>query len=543
MPSCNILFIGAEYRGIAKRGGLADVIADMPTELRNNNIEVAVIIPYYEIVKNKTTFIKEFTVKFGKNERLVQLYTTEVDGFDVHLLKCDEFFGGIYGEVYINSDKYKHGPFEDDAKRFSFFCEAVLQILTSYDKFANINILHCHDWHTTTLMTLLKYKERFKDINGRVKTLFTIHNLDYQGVRPFSTKDNKDRLISFESWFPDTYKVIKNSNEIMGKIRDVKDTKCFSSMRAGINLADFVNTVSPTYAKEITQKDDIERNFFGGRGLEEDLKKRESNGSLVGVLNGIDYSKFEIEEMKNSIKNGAEEELNEIKKRTKRELLLNFVEDIKEFIDGSLLENGASLKKHLKDFDFEKVIEKPMVVSVGRAATQKLSIILESYKNDILINEVLKRDIFFVCIANGQLSKKLEIINDHKNGFYLAGFMPEDFTNKIYVSADFLFMPSDFEPCGISQIIALKSGTLPIVNKVGGLNDTVINEKTGLLFSGESREESKENLIKTVDRAVSIFYNEREHFLEMRETASKQDFSWNQSIKKYIEIYSKLLDR
>jgi len=271
----NILLIGAEYRGIAKRGGLGDVIADMPVQLRNNNIQINVIIPYYEIIKNETSFVKEFVVKFGKNERSVELHITYIDNFKVHLLKSDEFFGGVYGEVYINSDKYRRGPFEDDAKRFAFFCKATLEILLNYNQFANINILHCHDWHTTTLITLLKYKKRFESINKKVKTLFTIHNLDYQGVRPFSTSDKKKKLISFESWFPNTYESIKDNKEVMDKIKDLKDPKCFSSMRAGINLADFVNTVSPTYAKEITQKDNFEKNFFGGRGLEKDLKNRE----------------------------------------------------------------------------------------------------------------------------------------------------------------------------------------------------------------------------------------------------------------------------
>jgi len=533
----NILLIGAEYRGIAKRGGLGDVIADMPIQLRNNNIQIDVIIPYYEIIKNETSFVKEFVVKFGKKERVVRLYTTYIDNFKVHLLKCDEFFGGkIYSEVYINSDK--HRPFEDDAKRFSFFCRAVLEILISYGEFANINILHCHDWHTTTLIALLKYEKKFEVINKRVKTLFTIHNLDYQGIRPFSTNDKKEHLISFESWFPDTYESIKDNKNVMDKIKDLKNTKCFSSMRAGINLADFVNTVSPTYAKEITQKDNIEKNFFGGRGLENDLKNREENETLVGILNGIDYTKFLTDEMK-SLENKSIN-INNLKEKSKREFLTNFVEYTKKNIDKNILSNSASLSSHLKEFELETLLKKPLIISIGRAAKQKLSIVLEYYNNSILMNEILKRDILFICIANGELSKRLEIINNHKNGFYLAGFLSEEFTNKAYTSADFLFMPSDFEPCGISQIIALNSGTLPIVNRVGGLNDTVTDGKTGFVFTGNSRDETKDNLIKTIDRAVNLFYNDREKFLEMRKNAIKENFSWEISIKKYIDIYSKL---
>jgi len=311
-------------------------------------------------------------------------------------------------------------------------------------------------------------------------------------------------------------------------------------MRAGINLADFVNTVSLTYAKEITQKDDMNKNFFGGRGLENDLKNRERSGTLLGILNGIDYSKFltnELESLKDKNAN-----LDNFKEKSKKEFLTDFVRDIKKIIDKNLLENGVKLSSHLKEFNLETFLKKPLVVTIGRAAKQKLSIILEYYNNSVLIKEILKRDILFICIANGELSKGLEIINSYNNGFYLAGFLSEEFTKKAYSSADFLFMPSDFEPCGISQMIALNSGTLPIVNRVGGLNDTVIDGKTGFVFTGSNRDESKDNLIKTMDKAINLFYNDSEKFLEMRKNAIKENFSWEMSIKKYIDIYSKLIN-
>jgi len=167
----------------------------------------------------------------------------------------------------------------------------VLTLIESYPHFSNLEVLHCHDWHTGVLLTLLHHDKRYGTLKERLKTLFTIHNLHYQGVRPFSRSGPRP-YYSFRDWFPALYSEMAE----IGRVSDLQDPRiqeaCFNPMRAGILLADRINTVSPTYAEEITRPDNKETHFFGGGGLEADLKKAKQAGRLTGILNAVDYNEY-----------------------------------------------------------------------------------------------------------------------------------------------------------------------------------------------------------------------------------------------------------
>ena len=251
----NVLLVASECGEVAKVGGLADVVIDLTRALVKKGITASIIMPYYDVVKIKAEKIFDIEIDFAGRSWIVFLYRHMIGDIPVYLLKNDFFFSGDYKEVYIDSDKFERGPFEDDAKRFAFFSKAVCDLLLDFDLFKTVNVLHCHDWHTGSLIYLLKHGKEYSSIKNNFKYIFTIHNLDYQGIRPFNLK-NRGNFVSFSEWFPDIYRQVKNS-ETMDILKD-KNIKvpCFNPMKAGINLSDRVNTVSPTYAEEITKSDD-----------------------------------------------------------------------------------------------------------------------------------------------------------------------------------------------------------------------------------------------------------------------------------------------
>ncbi|HOV13900.1 MAG TPA: glycogen/starch synthase, partial [Spirochaetota bacterium] len=428
-------------------------------------------------------------------------------------------------------------PFEDDAKRFAFFSKCVCELLLNFEEFKEINVLHNHDWHTGVILILLNLCEQYKTINQKFRKIFTIHNLDYQGVRPFyDTQYNE--LTSFESWFPDLYKRISKT-KLYSLIKAPKIFyPCFNPMRAGINLSDFVNTVSPSYSKEITEKDDISKNFFGGRGLEGDLKKIFKKGKLLGILNGIDYEENNPRKLNPpidwDIPNGLEN-----KQVHKKDLISNlptYLENIYNKQKDKFV-NWDSISDKLKDYNKDKFIDLPLYVTVSRVVTQKLGILLEKYDKSIVIDQIKNKKMLFILIGTGELQEKLEFLNNFENVFYIAAY-DTNFADRLYHSGDFFLMPSYFEPCGISQLISLRYGTLPIVNNIGGLKDTVTHMETGFVFDGKNKDAIKKSFIKSITDTIDIFNTDKQKIIEMQQNAMKKRFDWESAIKEYIRIYS-----
>ncbi len=288
-----LLMAAAECRGVAKVGGLADVVFDLSTRLAAGQNEVLVVLPYYAdlplAVSGRAEVRLDFLVRFEGAPHPARLRYAVVDGLEVHLIEAD-VFSGEGAAVYVDSGKRGKGPFEDDARRFAFFSAAIWELVKHHEPFSRVQILHCHDWHTGLLPLLVHLDGRADS----VKTVFTIHNLDYQGTRPFDEPYAPGA--SWRQWFPERWEALVRSGwkEL---VADPEAPHCFNPLRSGIRCSDAVNTVSPTYALEITQPDDPKANFLGGRGLEDDLSLRKSEGRLWGILNGLDYELFDPSRM------------------------------------------------------------------------------------------------------------------------------------------------------------------------------------------------------------------------------------------------------
>ena len=535
-----VLIVAAECKGLAKVGGLGDVVCDLSVALHKQGAKVAIVLPCYgsmEIPASAVPFLC-YRVQFGEKRWQVEVLATDLKGVPVYLLKNDPFFGGKYSAVYIDSRVMKRGPFEDDAKRFAFFSAAVLELLRVSRHFSGLKAIHCHDWHTGSLLFLLHMDKRYKAYRQKLNTVFTIHNLHYQGSRPFEENGGRP-FYAFSDWFPALYREMKEKNFI-SRFKDPNlEIPCYNPMRTGILLADYINTVSPTYAEEITLPDIRETHFFGGRGLEEDLRKIKEQNRLFGILNGIDYDEYNTSRLKPSF----EPELpgfSENRLAHKTKLLMG----LKRHLEGLRLRSGTrcanfpALRKKLERYDPGTWLERPLIVSVSRATDQKISILLEKYRHRKIISLLLRREAGFIFLGNGELSRELAHVNRHENGFFVCAF-DKTFADMLYAGGDLFLMPSDFEPCGISQLIAMRCGCLPLAHDIGGLRDTIRHEKTGFLYRGGTREEAKAALLSSLDRALACYRNQRDRWLHMQGEAMKNRFLWQNTARKYLALYKK----
>lgn len=529
--------VATECRDLAKVGGLGDVIRDLSAAIHALGIPTKIIMPYYESIQCTPKYMRELSVIFNQAENAVKVFVYDLDNVEVFLLQNMDFFGGDYGEVYVDSNEYDHGPFEDDAKRFAFFSAATAELLKYLFSENRTGVLHCHDWHTGSLLVLLSYDKRYQTLKNKLHSIFTIHNLDYQGSRPFELEGQRP-LLSFSSWFPKLYRELKKSNQLT-RLRDPRTPElCFNPMRAGINLSRIVTTVSPTYAKEITRPDDPTTKFFGGRGLEHDLRRLMQGKRLYGILNGLDYSRHNPMDLKPpydvQVKNWQNNRLSH-----KLQLLKKLPEHLfglKAKI-GHRFKNSQRVLEKLHNYHSETWLKRPLVVSVTRAVQQKISILFElTAEQQPVFQEILKRDLNLIIFGTGEMQKKLEQLNQYDNALFVCGFDP-DFATQLYAGGDIFLMPSDFEPCGISQMIAMRYGCLPLVHDIGGLHDTVQDSITGFVYSGRDRKQTIQNFLHTLDRALSCFRHQPEVWQTMQVQAMRKRFDWHNSAQKYLKLY------
>lgn len=595
MPQIRMVMAAAECSGFAKVGGLGDVVNDLSHNLKDKVDSIAVFLPgYADNVKAKTIY--RCSVNFSKRPYIVKLKYFNHNGVAFYFVYNKAFFGGKYSNIYINSNSRRKGPFEDDARRFAFYSKAILEILLHCELFKDVNLLHCHDWHTGFLFLLLKIAPAFKTLQHRLKTVFTIHNLNYQGVRPFTLPLDIFGQSSFRSWAPIIFKKLCKSpllqsicypaerqplpeNEVEHLLAKTADDKklhdkikslykfdgttnryciqripseaereylyqelinrgclCFNPMRTAINLCDQVSTVSKTYAAEITFHD-TEKQIYGC-GLENDLKEKFINNRLIGIINGIDYDFHDPKQLKfpfDTDKNNWQAK----KEAGKRSFLHELPHTVKEIYSrhGKRFFNYRDVVSHLQSVETAAYSDKPLFVFVGRAVEQKLGILF-SKENPRLIEKILEHDAFFIFTGTGNLDDEAEILNKHKNALYLNVF-DEEVGKLLYGYADFFLMPSYYEPCGISQLIAMRYGTLPIVHDVGGLHDTVSDGESGFKFSAGNEILLHESLLETIDCAIECF-NNKDNLQYMRNFASQVRFDWEKSTEQYLAMYKSL---
>jgi starch synthase len=534
----HILMAAAECRGVAKVGGLADVVFDLSARLKAEGHRVTVLLPLYSetvlAASGSAVPISDFSVEYGGRTMEATLRRATVSGLEVLLIDAAAFRGED-GAVYIDSDARGHGPFEDDARRFALFSAAVWQLVKTHPLLADVQVLHCHDWHTGLIPLFV----RLDGLEDRYATVFTIHNLDYQGTRPWD--DSYAPLASWRQWFPELWKPLKKQKTLFSAATDPSAKNCFNPMRCGIRMADAVNTVSPTYAAEITRPDDAAANFLGGRGLEKDLAVRHAEGRLWGIINGLDYEAFDPGRLDPPFTSASPDVL-ALRRRHRDALWTSLPADIAtlEAKHGRRFGNVERVKEHLDEF-LHTARALPLTVCVTRAVRQKLGLFVEDLEPGVpLPRAFLHRGSALLVIGTGELEARLEPLNDEPAALFIQCF-DADFATRLYAAGEIFLMPSDFEPCGISQLMAMRYGCLPLVHDRGGLHDTVRQGHTGFVFQGATRQKAKAAFLEAVSQAVNVVGGKGYEALVRR--AMEQRFEWTESVKSYETVYKTVLNR
>ncbi|MGC8734217.1 MAG: glycogen synthase [bacterium] len=485
-----ILMVSMEMVPFAKVGGLADVIGSLPKELSKYS-KVDVILPYYGSLTDN--LYKKF---YNQDLKLDKVLNNKILGVDYEIYEVKNF-GNENFKVYLfkNANLFeregiyldKNGkPFEDEFFRYLVFNLAVVDFI----KNSNYDIIHCHDWHSSFTVIYLKY---LKLMN---KTVFTIHNIAYQGIFEKEILNNIDIDENFKDF-------ILSNCEYYSRI---------NLMKGAIELSNIVSTVSPNYANEIMNLSEF------GMGLENVLKLNSSK--LVGILNGIDYDLWNPLTDNSLYKNYDIDSVNDGKKENKYKLLL----DLKLPID------------------LNSYLDIPLFGVVARLDYQKgFDILYDSFK--MLINSNYKAYLIVLGTGNLEIQKKIEQLAIEYPNFVSVNIkFSEDLARKIYAASDFFLIPSRFEPCGLSQMISYRYGTIPIATKTGGLKDSIIDifedktNGTGILI-----DKAKPDLLFNALKKAYNLYKDKDFIHNFRKKLMKLDFSWNNSSKKYLELYNQLL--
>ncbi len=521
---CRVWMVAAECQGLAKVGGLADVVHDLSQELTRQGHDVRILMPAYGQLADLSPPRSRLTVAFAGEEHEVCTIPSTVGEVPVDLLHCPDFFQGDYGSVYFDSAAQGRGPYEDDAARFAFFSAAVATLLLETPAHLRPTVLHCHDWHTGALLLLLRRAPQFSSL-ARMPVLFTIHNLDYQGQRPLEGPGRT----SLSGWFPAA--AFTPAPEAGSEITDPATPDCFNPMRTAIELADTVNTVSPNYAEEITRPDAPETNFIGGRGLETLLARCAKEGRLAGLLNGISYDLYDPGRLTPPF--GPDTPGWRVAKRAHKEALRH---QLRTLVDAGPEDIAGGL------LDLDKPVgfgSRPLVVAVTRMAAQKMSL-LAAKSTPSLTQELATLDANFLILGTGELSKPLlaNLRDRATNVLHIARF-DALLADLMYCAGDFFLMPSSFEPCGISQMIAMAYGTLPIVTPVGGLVDTVSHGETGFVVAtlGAGGGTLAQALFETLAAAVKQYYAAPLEVERMALAAMSVRYSWAGTAREYGRLY------
>ncbi|MCL2528335.1 MAG: glycogen synthase [Defluviitaleaceae bacterium] len=477
--STKILFVSAEVSPYCKTGGLGDVAGSLPKALRTKGIDVRVVLPKFKCIQGSLLadirLAATFNVQLGQRTHEVKVYALDADGKgdSIYFIENDHFFSrdGLYGHW-------------DDHERFAFFTKAAIEMLGHIGFKADI--VHFNDWHSGIGATYLR--DIYKDFSfySSMKSLFTIHNLHYQG--------NFGRPVLWDIGLNDGY-FTGGELEFYGNI---------SYMKAGILHSDAVSTVSQTYAKEITTP-------AYGYGMDGLLRKRHSEGRLFGIVNGIDMESNNPE--------------------TDPKIYANF--------NANTLGKKRENKYRLQESLGLTIGDTPVFSMITRLAEQKgLDII------SLIMEELMTLDIQLVILGAGE-GRYESLFKSYAHRFpnkVSANItFNSELAQRIYASSDIFLMPSVYEPCGLGQLFAMRYGAIPIVRKTGGLADTVqhfdwdTGKGNGFLFE----DYVASGLMWAIKEALGTYHSLKWDGLV--KNAMKGDFSWDSSAQEYINLYDKIM--
>lgn len=474
-----VLMLSSEVSPYAKTGGLADVAGSLPLALVKKNCDIRIAMPRYSFIDAEMTYVTDFPVDMdGRQDTCVVKTAILTDG--AHKTEVPVYFLGNYH--YFGRFSVYSGL--DEAQRFIFFCKAALEMLPAIG--FQPDIIHCNDWHTGPVCMLMKEKYSTRDFYRKMKTIFTIHNLEYQGH--FSKEVL--RILGFHDGY-----FTADQAEFYGG---------FNFMKAGIRYADLISTVSEAYRKEIMTPE------YGER-LDGLLIRRQKD--LYGILNGIPIDIFNPEKDPTIPYNYS-----------------------KKNIDKKSL-NKASLQKEMG----LPVKDVPVLGMVSRLSSQKgLNLLL------VKMDELLQEDIQLVLLGAGdryyeEAFKRIGEKYPEKFAAHLR-YHPT-LAQRIYAGSDIFLMPSRYEPCGLGQMISLRYGTIPVVRQTGGLADTIVDygrdrsRCNGFVF----KDFESTAFMEAVKEALHVYRNQPEEWSSIMKRGMAQDYSWKRSSVKYLDLYMKAM--
>ncbi len=487
-----ILFITSEASPFVKTGGLGDVSSALPQTLMELGNEVRLVLPKYGAVDERKFKIheivrlKDIPIHLGNEIELVSMRSCFLVGnktkVQLYFFDNQKYFGSRKG-LYQDPNTKKDYP--DNHERFILYAKGIMELIKKLGW--TPDIIHCNDWQTGLIPAYLKTVYADLEIIKDTKVIFTIHNVEFPGVFP-----------------KEVFKLTGLPDHVLNEI-SVNDGNSISFLKAGVVYADAVTTVSEKYADELCTIDEL------GGIIKNTLKKRKNE--FYGIINGVDYSIWNPE--------------------TDKYLSVNYSS---KDLSGKL-ENKKALLEYLK---LPVELDVPVIGTISRLAEQKGIDLIEK-----AIDELLSLDVKYVLLGTGdkkyqQIFEKVQKKYPKKFAFYY-GFN-EELAHLIEAGADMYLMPSKYEPCGLTQLYALKYGTIPIVRLTGGLADTIVrfngNGQDGTGFAFKKYE--VEDMMKEIRRALKL-YQDKETWFKLMKNAMAQDFSWYNSAKKYIELYKKLL--
>ena len=470
----NVLLAAAECAPLSKTGGLADVVGTLPKALKKLGIDARVITPYHHCIKekygDKVDHMFYFYSRMGWRNAYVGLEKLVLDDITIYLIDNEQYFGDAI---------YRGGNAEGE--QYSFFCRAVLDVIPNLD--FSVDVIHCNDWHTA-MMPMLAHTQYRGWVQDKIKYLLTIHNIKFQGRYSFDFV--QDLLEVDSSYYTSEY---------------LEQDGCANYLKAGCVFADRINTVSPSYAREILSPEYSE-------GLDGILNAR--SGQLTGILNGIDTKVF------NPSKDPA----------------------LPARYDRGHLKGKAQCKAALQEqMGLEVRPDVPIFAMVTRMTAQKGFDLVACVLDDLMSRE----DMQFMLLGSGE--ERFENFMRGAESRYRGKVCSyigynEDLAHLVYAGSDFFLMPSRFEPCGLSQMIAMRYGCIPIVRETGGLKDSVrpynrfTGEGTGFTFANFDAWEMRD----TIRSALSCYRNE-EIMHGLINYAMQENFSFDNSAEEYARHY------
>ena len=486
----DILMISSEAMPFASTGGLAGAVTSLSCALMDSGHNVKILLPrYYGISRDILKLLDSGFVisnQYGKIQ--TKLYTSTIktpndNNIDFYFLDYEEYFGrdGIYGSV-------TEPNYNDNPQRFSLLCQSAFQLCRKLNWYPDI--LHSHDWPSSLVPVLLKFYERQNIEFSKTKSVLTIHNLGYQGIYSKHLFPVTD--VEWKNYYAAGFEDFDNMN----------------FLKAGIQSADIITTVSPTYAKEILTPQ---------LGFRLDSLLRYRSEDLYGILNGIDISVWNPQTDKFIVKNYSKENL------------------FAKFY------NKLELQKRM---GLEINPEIPLIGIVARFVEQKG--IAELFAPDFGCCNAICTDmkVQFVVMGSGEIwcENEIKSLEEKLPNFKAYIGYKKELEHLIVAGADFMLMPSKYEPCGSIQMYCKHYGTLPIARRTGGFADTIenYNEDTGAGTGFLFNDLTPQSVYDTVGWAVFAWYNKNSHIDHMKKRVMMEDFSWEKSVKKYEQLYTKI---